>query len=57
MSAEQLADHAQRCPDCGCEPDRPDVHRAGCPRLDSVLQFGPPWLPLPDHWPRPGPGT
>lgn len=43
----------ERCPDCGCEKEQPDVHREHCPRLGSVLQFGPPWLPLPDRvWPR-----
>ena len=44
---EKLPEHAQHCPNCGGEPDQPDVHVAGCPRLDSVLQYGPPWLPLP----------
>lgn len=44
---ERLAEYADRCPDCGCEDDQPDVHRQGCPRLGSVLQYGPPWLLIP----------
>lgn len=50
-AGERLEEHALRCPDCGSEPQQPDVHREGCPRLGSVVQFGPPWLLLPDSWP------
>lgn len=52
---ERLEEYAQRCPDCGGEEAAPAVHREGCPRLlprlGSVLQYGPPWLLLPDTWP------
>jgi uncharacterized paraquat-inducible protein A len=48
---ERLEEHAQRCPDCGSEETAPDVHREDCPRIGSVLQYGPPWLLLPDSWP------
>jgi hypothetical protein len=35
------------CPDCGGDPADPGLHRPDCPRLDTGLQFGPPWYPLP----------
>lgn len=37
----------ERCPDCHGEDDQPATHRRDCPRLGSVLQFGPPWLLFP----------
>jgi hypothetical protein len=49
MATETLPEHSERCPDCGCEDDRPNVHREDCPRLGSVLQFGPPWLLFPQR--------
>lgn len=31
------------CPDCGDDPNDPSVHADGCPRIDTMGQFGPPW--------------
>jgi hypothetical protein len=37
----------ETCPDCEDEPEMPDIHRVGCPRIGTTGQDGPPWLPPP----------
>ena len=34
------------CPDCGCDKNDHTCHAEGCPRVDTPVQCGPPWLPL-----------
>lgn len=45
---------AERCPECGDDPDGDLIHREGCVRIKpsgdplEYMQYGPPWIALPE---------